>query len=110
MHNKSFTVDNQVSIVGGRNIGNEYFEADPDLAFGDLDIMAIGPVVGDVSASFDLYWNSSISYPVSTLIESNISPGEFNERRRQLDEFIEQQRDSEYSGNPTRAIRHSDFA
>ena len=67
MHNKSFTVDNQVSIVGGRNIGNEYFEADPNLAFADLDVLAIGPVVGDVSTSFDLYWNSSTSYPVSTL-------------------------------------------
>ena len=43
MHSKTFTVDNQVSIVGGRNIGDEYFDADPDLAFSDLDVMAIGP-------------------------------------------------------------------
>ena len=42
MHSKSFTVDNQVSIVGGRNIGDEYFEADPDLAFSDLDVMTVG--------------------------------------------------------------------
>jgi len=105
MHNKSFTVDNQVSIVGGRNIGNEYFEADPDLAFGDLDVMAIGPVVGDVSASFDLYWNSSTSYPVSTLIGSNHTQQEIDERRRQLGEFVEQQRDSEY----LQALRNSDF-
>lgn len=73
MHNKSFTVDNQVSIIGGRNIGNEYFEADPSLAFGDLDVLSIGPVVGEVSTSFDLYWNSSISYPISTLVGSNES-------------------------------------
>ncbi len=44
MHNKSFTVDNQVTILGGRNIGDEYFEADPNLAFSDLDVVAIGPV------------------------------------------------------------------
>src|SRR5688572_1595623 len=44
MHNKSFTVDNQVTIVGGRNIGDEYFDANRDLAFADLDLMAIGPV------------------------------------------------------------------
>lgn len=55
MHNKSFTVDNQATIVGGRNIGNEYFEADPDLAFSDLDVLAIGPVAQKVSASFDRY-------------------------------------------------------
>jgi putative cardiolipin synthase len=48
MHNKSFTVDNQVTILGGRNIGNEYFEADPDIAFADLDVLAIGPIAGEV--------------------------------------------------------------
>jgi phosphatidylserine/phosphatidylglycerophosphate/cardiolipin synthase-like enzyme len=52
MHNKSFTVDNQIAILGGRNIGNEYFDADPDLAFADLDVMAIGPVVKQVSSAF----------------------------------------------------------
>lgn len=67
MHNKSFTVDNQVTIVGGRNIGNEYFDADPELAFGDLDMLAIGPVVQDISKSFDEYWNSSLAYPVDVL-------------------------------------------
>jgi putative cardiolipin synthase len=46
MHNKRFTVDNQATILGGRNIGNEYFDADPDLAFADLDVMGIGPVPG----------------------------------------------------------------
>ena len=67
MHNKSFTVDNQVTNVGGRNIGNEYFDADPDLAFGDLDVQAIGPVVQEISTSFDKYWNSDLAYPISTL-------------------------------------------
>lgn len=67
MHNKSFTVDNQVTVVGGRNIGNEYFDADPELEFGDLDMLAVGPVVGEVSSSFDEYWNSSFAYPVHLL-------------------------------------------
>jgi len=61
MHNKSFTVDNQVTILGGRNIGNEYFEAEPDLAFADLDVMAVGPVVSRVSGPFDKYWNSDLA-------------------------------------------------
>jgi putative cardiolipin synthase len=46
MHNKSFTVDNQITILGGRNIGDEYFDAQPDLAFADLDVLAIGPKPG----------------------------------------------------------------
>jgi putative cardiolipin synthase len=65
MHNKSFTVDNQVTIVGGRNIGNEYFAAGSGVAFADLDVIAIGPVVREVSAAFDRYWNSASAYPVA---------------------------------------------
>ncbi len=68
MHNKSFTVDNQVTIVGGRNIGDEYFGAADDVVFADLDVLAIGPVVKQVSASFDSYWSSLSSYPVSLLM------------------------------------------
>lgn len=68
MHNKSFNADNQVAIVGGRNIANEYFGADPHLDFGDLDIAAIGPVVREVSHQFDLYWNSESAYPADRII------------------------------------------
>jgi putative cardiolipin synthase len=68
MHNKSFTVDSQVTIVGGRNVGDEYFGAADDVLFADLDIMAIGPVVGEVSRDFDRYWNSNSSYPVGQLL------------------------------------------
>ena len=49
MHNKSFTADGQVSIVGGRNIGDEYFEANAEMNFADLDVAVIGPVVKEVS-------------------------------------------------------------
>lgn len=48
MHNKSFTADNQVTIVGGRNVGDEYFGAGQEDLFLDLDVMAIGPVVKEV--------------------------------------------------------------
>ena len=54
MHNKSFIADNQVTIVGGRNIGNEYFGAHGEINFGDLDVATVGPVVREVSHSFDL--------------------------------------------------------
>jgi putative cardiolipin synthase len=68
MHTKTFTVDDQATIVGGRNIGDEYFDADPDLAFADNDVLVIGPAVKQVSSNFDDYWNSDYAYPVSTLL------------------------------------------
>src|SRR5690606_12363573 len=68
MHNKSFTADNQITIIGGRNMGDEYFGATPDILFADLDVAAIGPIVKDVSDDFDLYWDSQSSYPVDRLL------------------------------------------
>lgn len=67
MHNKSFTADNQVTIVGGRNVGNEYFGAVGEISFADLDVMTIGPVVKAVSDDFDRYWNSPSAYPLALL-------------------------------------------
>ncbi|MEH6813689.1 MAG: phospholipase D family protein [Motiliproteus sp.] len=64
MHNKSMTVDNLLSIVGGRNVGDEYFKADNGLSFSDVDLMTIGPVVSDVSKQFDKYWNSEITVEI----------------------------------------------
>lgn len=68
MHNKSFTADNQAAIVGGRNIGNEYFAAGAGLAYADLDVLATGPVVRAISAEFDLYWNSASAYAARDLV------------------------------------------
>ena len=68
MHNKSFTADNQVTIVGGRNVGDAYFGAEVGLLFVDLDVLAIGPVVADVSRDFDGYWASESSYPAERLV------------------------------------------
>ena len=68
MHNKSFTADNQATIVGGRNVGDEYYGAESEVAFADLDVLAVGEVVREVSASFDAYWNSESAYPAASLI------------------------------------------
>ena len=105
-HNKSFTVDNQATILGGRNIGDEYFEADPELAFLDLDVLAVGPVAGEVSASFDQYWNNQLSYPISALVESTLTPQEIDQRKKIFDDFIARQAESEY----LRYLRDSDLA
>jgi cardiolipin synthase C len=106
MHNKSFTVDNQVTILGGRNIGNEYFEANPDLAFADLDVLAIGPVVSEVSASFDQYWNSELAYPALVLKGKPPTAEEIELKQQQLSEFVARQYDSAY----IEALRNSTLA
>jgi putative cardiolipin synthase len=69
MHNKILVADNAVAIVGGRNIGNHYFEVATDANFRDLDIAAAGPVVRDISGVFDHFWNSDWAVPVSALLE-----------------------------------------
>ena len=69
MHNKALVADTQAAIVGGRNIGDAYFGADPSLGFVDLDVLAAGPVAAEIAASFDGYWNSSLAYPVAVLGE-----------------------------------------
>ncbi len=65
MHNKAWIADNRIAIVGGRNVGDEYFGASPHSNFSDLDILLSGPVVTEVSAAFDVYWNSPNAVPVS---------------------------------------------
>ncbi len=73
MHNKSFTVDNLATIVGGRNIADEYYAVGEGTGFIDLDVMAVGDVVQPVSEQFDLYWNSASAYP-SRAILAHIEP------------------------------------
>lgn len=68
MHNKSFTADSQASIVGGRNIGDEYFGSAQDVLFYDLDVLATGPVVQDIAQDFDRYWASLSAYPLERIV------------------------------------------
>jgi len=69
MHNKLFVVDNEIGIVGGRNIGDEYFQGGRDYEFGDYDIIAAGSIVNEVSKSFDAFWNSPMAIPIEALAE-----------------------------------------
>ncbi len=68
MHNKSFTADDQVTIIGGRNVGDEYFDAGRAASFVDLDVLAIGRVVTEVSRDFDRYWDSPFAIPLSRVL------------------------------------------
>ena len=98
MHNKSLTADNQVTIFGGRNIGDEYFDASEEVGFNDLDMLAIGPIVSEVSQSFDLYWNSQWVYPLAAFKkEDSINSSQIEAFRRQSDVFIEAAKSSAYA-------------
>jgi cardiolipin synthase C len=68
MHNKSLTIDGAATVVGGRNIGDEYFDAHADLQFADMDVLAIGAVVADVTKSFEDYWNSKSAFPLRDVV------------------------------------------
>lgn len=84
MHNKAMIADNQLAIVGGRNLGDEYFSASETLQFRDLDVLAAGPIVADVSASFDDYWNSDLAYPLRALNKQKFDPKELDQTRDDL--------------------------
>ncbi len=95
MHSKTFTVDNSATIVGGRNIGDEYFDADKDLAFSDRDVMSIGPTVAAVSDQFDQYWNSRHSFPITTL-DPPVEALTLDQLREKFDEFYAEKSTSAY--------------
>ncbi len=84
MHNKAMIADNQLAIVGGRNLGDEYFSASPTLQFRDIDVLAAGPVTADVSKSFDAYWASASAYPLRVLNHQRFDPQDLDRTRDAL--------------------------
>jgi putative cardiolipin synthase len=87
MHNKAFIVDNAVAVVGGRNIGDAYFGVDAAANFRDLDLAMIGPVVSEISHSFDRYWNSRYAVPIAAIVDDLPSEKEFQEQKQRLYEY-----------------------
>ncbi|MCW8346919.1 phospholipase D family protein [Vibrio sp. ZSDZ65] len=72
MHNKSLTVDGVVSIIGGRNVGNEYYSIESNVEFADLDLLMVGKSVRQVNRQYDLYWNSDYSIPIEWLTNDQL--------------------------------------
>ncbi len=104
MHNKSFTADNQATIIGGRNIADEYFGAGQGALFADLDVLAIGPAVDEISRDFDRYWASSASWPAERILGE---PGSDS-----FSELVDRFRDVESSDSAAvyvRALEDSEF-
>jgi putative cardiolipin synthase len=98
MHNKTLTADDKATIFGGRNIGDEYFDAEEEVGFSDMDVLAIGPVVSEVSEQFDLYWNSQWAYPLSAFKQDKpVQASQIESFRQKSDAFLETAKSSAYA-------------
>ena len=93
MHNKAMIADNQIAIVGGRNLGDEYFSASATIQFRDLDAFVAGPVTQQISTSFDEYWNSPIAYPLRALNKQKFDPADLDKTRADLRQHWKEQAD-----------------
>jgi len=104
MHNKAFIVDNAIAIVGGRNIGDNYFGVDTAANFRDLDLAVAGPVVQGVSGSFDRYWNSEFAVPVSAAVSERLSEREFQKKKALFYRWVEGVQDFPYPIDTTSEV------
>jgi putative cardiolipin synthase len=95
MHNKSFTVDNQVTIVGGRNIADEYYRTGGATEFIDEDLLAIGPPVDAVSDSFDQYWNSPEAIPMAAF-DRMVAHSRVTESVEEARKYVDQHSDTAF--------------
>ncbi len=86
MHNKAFIADNQIALIGGRNVSDAYFEVDEDLDFKDLDILTAGPITNSISESFDAYWNNKNAFPIQMVHEPSQNKEERAKLIQRLDE------------------------
>jgi len=102
MHNKSFIVDGSVAIVGGRNIGDEYFDLNHELNFRDRDILTVGPIVAEVAKSFDSYWNNERAFSITKLVKGSPDNAEVLIFRKSVQEKILQD-------NLTISVKNNDF-
>ena len=89
MHNKSFTVDNEVTIVGGRNIADEYYRSGGATEFIDEDLLAIGSPVNDVSDGFDEYWNSPEAIPMAAF-DKMVAHGRVTESVEEARKYVDE--------------------
>jgi putative cardiolipin synthase len=92
MHNKLWLADNSMAIVGGRNLGDEYFDAEPNLNFTDIDMLGVGPVAEQLGHSFDQYWNSALSKPIDEFLSSKPTARDLENTRTRLEESLEETR------------------
>jgi len=96
MHNKLFVVDNSAAIIGGRNIGDEYFDARKNLNFVDLDLLTIGPIIDDITKSFNDYWESRWASTIESLNKTTVVKKQLYSIRRRLKDKWHRAKNTEY--------------
>lgn len=99
MHNKSFTIDNQYTIVGGRNIEENYYSANEISNFADLDMVAVGPVVAEVGAQFDIYFNSTLAIPAYAFDDYDAHKNTLTKVQKELSDYVLSVQDSDYASD-----------
>ena len=105
MHNKAFIADNAIGIVGGRNLADAYFGAREDSNFQDMDLMAAGPIVPDISKEFDTYWNSRWAIPLEFLTSERPDGVQLKKNLEALKEQNKKAKDTKYAIR----VKESDF-
>lgn len=92
MHNKLMLADNSLAIIGGRNLGDEYFDADRGLNFTDIDLLVAGPAAKQLGTSFDEFWNHPLSAPIQQFLSEHPSAQALQETQLRLGSFLQAQR------------------
>lgn len=105
MHSKTFVVDNSFAIVGGRNIGDEYFDARGDMNLRDRELLAAGPVVATINKQFDEMWNSQWSIPIDALVSFKLSAEEVKAQYTGLRSFSNDSENRPYPLPDRRELR-----
>ncbi|QIL72036.1 phospholipase D family protein [Diaphorobacter sp. HDW4B] len=103
MHNKLFLADNVMGVMGGRNLGDSYF-GNAESNFIDADVLVAGPLVEDLSSSFDEYWNDKRAYPVQSLVDKkdlDRMRAEFTQRDEASHNADAMQSNAESQGSPS---------
>lgn len=96
MHNKLWIADNAVAVIGGRNLGDEYFEANENVNFSDLDLLVAGPAVAEMSRSFDAYWNSPWAVPIQAFVPDRPDAADLSGFEQRLRMRVTALRETEY--------------
>lgn len=94
MHNKAWIADGRIAIVGGRNIGDEYFGAGEAANFRDIDMLMVGPVVKETEDVFDSYWNSEVAMPIRSLLKPR--KGRLRRLKLHLSQMVKRERAKPY--------------
>ena len=105
MHNKVFIADGASAIIGGRNIGDEYFDARNNLNFVDLDLLTVGPIVKDITKSFNDYWRSHWATPIESLSKTRVVRKQLMTLRNSLRDKWHRAKNTDYF----QALQHADF-